>query len=117
MKTFRNCAVAYLCALCLLSAGCGHLTIAPKPVATRQVSSWARHNILSANDKGILVTAEFVRVYHALLTAYGDKLSVSSRPSSPTDGITPEGSNFRISYEVQSRFADLKYFERNASSP
>jgi hypothetical protein len=98
---------------------CSHLTIAPPAVQVRQSSSWAQQNIIDADGRGVLVTAEWVRVYRELLKNYGKNLPVSERPASPDDGIKPEGLRagvavFRVEYPVNDRFADLKYFERNS---
>lgn len=93
---------------------CSHLTVAPPAVQVHESSSWAKQNIIDADSKGVLVTTEWVRVYHDLLATYGSKLPVSERPASPNDGIKAEGANFRVEYPVNDRFADLKYFERNS---
>jgi hypothetical protein len=102
----------FVACLLLATVSCSHITVAPKPIETHQISSWAKQNILDADTTGVLVTAEFIRVYHELLSAYSPKLKVSSRPASPNDGIKPEKGNFRISYVVQSRFAELKDIDR-----
>lgn len=110
----RFAVVAIIVVLC---SGCGHMTVAPTTVQPHQISTWAQTNIVAADANGILVTSEFVRVYRNLLKVYGSKLPVSSQPASPDDGIAPEGKNFRISYVVQSRFAELKFIERTATTP
>lgn len=100
--------------LLLAFSACSHLTVTPTPVATHEVSSWAKTNIIDADATGLVVTADFVMVYHELLKNYGKKLPVSSRPHTPDDGVTNAGANYHVTYEVQDRFADLKYFERNS---
>lgn len=103
-------ATVLLCSSCSWTG-----TVAPHPVQAAQVSDWAKHNVIDTNAAGVLVTAEWVRVYQAMLKEEGNKLPVSNRPGSPNDGVKPEGSNFRVTFEVSDRFADLKYFERNAT--
>lgn len=110
---------AFLLSLAILSlGGCGSagLTVAPKPVTAHAVSSWARENVLAADARGVLVTTEWVRVYHALLTTYGDRLPVSNRPASPDAGIAALAyDRFRVSYEVSDRFVEMKFIERNGT--
>jgi hypothetical protein len=91
------------------------MTVAPKPVAVHEVSSWAKKNVIDSDRTGVIVTADYVRVYKALLADYGKKLSTSSQPASPDDGIEKRADgNYHVTYEVSDRFADLKYFERNS---
>lgn len=102
------------CAIAIVLSSCTG-TVAPKPVQAARTSDWAQRNVIAANSKGVLVTGEWVRAYQEMLKEEGSKLPVSNRPGSPNDGITAEGNNFRVTYEVSDRFADLKYFERNGS--
>lgn len=102
----------------VLCAGCS-MTVAPRAVTPAHVSSWAQVNILDSDATGLIVTPDYVRVYQAMLATNGSKLPVSNRPGSPSDGISPitwrGRSLVHVTYEVSDRFADLKYFERNAT--
>lgn len=103
---------ALLFSVFLALSFCQHLTTAPPSIQPPAISSWAKQNVLDADARGVLVTMEWVRVYDALLKAYQDKLAVADRPGSSSDGIVSEGSNFRVSYVVQHRFAALKAIDR-----
>lgn len=111
---WRLRSIAATCLLALFLTSCS-FTVTPKQVTPHAVSDWAHRNVIEANDHGVLVTAEWIRVYHELLKSYSAKLPVSNRPATPDAGIAPENGNFRVSYEVSDRFADLKYFERNGA--
>lgn len=92
------------------------ITVAPKPVVARTVSDWAKRNIIDFDDKGVIVTGEYVRVYKGMLGEYGAKLPVSERPDWPDTGIANIGPDrYRITFEVRDRFDDLRFYERNAS--
>lgn len=99
--------------LALISCASRHpLTIAPAPPHAHTVSEWARLNIVDADAAGEIVTAEWVRVYHEMLKAYGDKLPVARRPASPDQGIVAIGTDrFHVDWTVKDRFVVLKSFD------
>lgn len=110
--------VVCILAVVLLSA-CGHLTIAPKPVEARAVAfdgSTQNAGILDYDSAGLIVTPGWIAKYDALLQAYGKKLAADNQvPVGSRVGVTSKGANFHVTWEVQNRFADLKFFERNSA--
>lgn len=89
--------------------------MAPSPVKPRVVSDWAKRNVIDFDEKGVIVRADYVRVYKALYADFGKKLPVSERPGSIDDGITKEGPDrYHVTFEVRDRFDDLKFYERNS---
>ena len=90
-------------------------TVAPKVTEPSRPSSWAKANIIGYDRNGIFVKSDWVRVYFALLKAYGGKLPVTEQlPGDGYKGITTSGSHFHVDWETNKRFADLKYIEAAA---
>lgn len=111
--------------LLLTLAACGHLTIAPAPVQTHAVAiseGQQTAGILGYDRTGLIVNDAWIKAYDAMLADYGKKLPASTRvPPGDRTGITRlarrslgEG-GWHVNFEVNDRYADLKYFERNAT--
>ena len=101
----------------LADAGC---TIAPKPVETHAIAfsdGVQNAGILGHDNTGLFVNAAWIHNYDAMLKLYRKQLPVSERVK-PGDrsGITTilPGKRFHVNYEVNERYADLKYLERNS---
>ncbi len=87
-------------------------TIAPKVSEPAKVSPWAQANIIGYDTHGYIVGADWVRVYHALLAAYGSKLPINEQvPADDMTGIQSSGKNFHVDFATNKRFTDLKFFE------
>jgi hypothetical protein len=91
-------------------------TIAPKGVPPpKTASEWAKKNVIGYDSTGIKVTADWVRVYHSMIVAYGKKLPINEQVAADDmNGITPAGNNFHVSFETNKRFTDLKQIENEA---
>lgn len=98
---------------------CQHLTIAPQPVAVHAKAfdnGVQNAGIVGHDSTGLIVTAGWIAKYDAMLKVYGKQLSVSNQVASgDRTGVVPRGVNFHVNFEVNDRFADLKYYERNSS--
>lgn len=105
MKTLRLTATCYLtAAICFV--GCAHhkslLTIAPHSVVTTQASfdeNVQNSGLISANDKGFLVTPHFIERHQISTTEHG---------------VTSEGANYRITAQVMARCIDLDQARKKA---
>jgi hypothetical protein len=97
----------------LLSISC---TITPKPATAAQASDWAKRNIVSYDSKGVFVREDWVRVYHGLLKAYGNKLPINEQVPGGDDvtGVALRGSLYHIDFVANKRFTDLKRIEAEA---
>lgn len=93
----------------LLITGC---TIAPKVTEPSKTSPWAQANILGYDSTGIFVGADWPRVYHGLLAAYGSKLPINEQvPSDDMTGIVKIGSRLHVTFATNKRMTDLYYFQ------
>lgn len=90
-------------------------TIAPKQTLPSRVSPWAQTNILGYDRTGYIVKADWIRAYHGLLKAYGNKLPINEQvPSDDMTGITARGQNWHVDFITNKRMTDLKYLENGA---
>ena len=112
--------VSKFAAVVVLTAyiGLGSCTIAPKGTPPpKTASEWAKTNVLGFDSTGYKVTAEWVRVYHALIKTYGNKLPINEQVG-PDDmgGIIPTANIniFHVSFGTNKRFTDLKDLENNS---
>lgn len=111
MSTIGSAVGAFLAILLF-----GSCTIAPKVTQPDKPSAWAQENVIGYDATGLIVGADWVRTYHGLLKAYGNKLPINEQvPADDSTGITPKGDKFHVSWDVNTRFTDLKRLESQAT--
>jgi len=102
-------------AIGLLTAGCSHLTVAPKPVNAAAIAfdeNTQNAGVIDCGRNGCLVTPNWYAKYKQMETEFKNTIEADA-------GIKPEGNalpdgrfNYRISYEVFNHFAAMKASER-----
>lgn len=115
----RGCLLPLLVVAALLAIlSISNCTIAPKGAQPPKIpSDWAKTNVLGYDSTGYKVTAEWIRVYHAMIKTYGSKLPINEQVT-PDDmgGIipTPSANIYHVSFGTNKRFTDLKEIESDS---
>lgn len=94
----------------MVTSGCGHLTVAPKPVNAHAIA-WDENKqnagIIDCGADGCLVTSGWIEKYKQLERDFKNTIAADAN-------IKRVGDQYKISYEVLNHFLDLKRSERGA---
>ena|ERR1700722_3990196 len=87
---------------------CSHMTVAPKPVAASVIAfdkNTQNAGLIDCDQNGCLVTPGWMTRYKAMETDLKQPLAADAN-------IRPAGSNFRVSFEVQNHYAEMRAAQR-----
>jgi hypothetical protein len=91
-----------------LLCSCGAMTVASKPVVATQIAfdkNTQNAGLIDCDNNGCLVTSGWMAKHKAMETDLKQPLAADAN-------IKPVGSNFRVSFEVQNHYAEMRSAQR-----